>query len=155
MPQKKKLSPTYCASTYLHIYLQAYACALQAETVKTMEARRDVFQAIADPTRRGIIGMIAKGPMTLNTIAGNFDVSRQAVSLHVGILIECGLVKVHQRGRERYCEARLDALDEVTDWVDKYRKFWNAKFDALEKFLDNEEQELKAKKNKRSKTGRK
>jgi DNA-binding transcriptional ArsR family regulator len=121
-----------------------------------MEIRRDVFQAIADPTRREIIGMIAKSPMNLNGIASNFDVSRQAISLHVGILIECGLIKVHQRGRERFCEARLDALDEVTEWVDKYRKFWNSRLDALEKFLHNEEQQAKSTPKKRKiKTGRK
>jgi len=103
-----------------------------------MEIRRDVFQAIADPTRREIIGMIAKGPMNLNSIAGKFDVSRQAISLHVGILIECGLINIHQRGRERFCEARLDVLDEVTEWVERHRRFWNSKLDALEKFLDEE-----------------
>lgn len=122
---------------------------------KKMEARRDVFQAIADPTRREIIGVLAKGPMNLNTIAGNFEVSRQAVSLHVGILIECGLVKVHQRGRERFCEAQLDGLDEVTAWVDKYKRFWNSKLDALERFLDSEDQNRKQKRAQKTKTGKK
>jgi DNA-binding transcriptional ArsR family regulator len=120
-----------------------------------MEIRRDVFQAIADPTRREIIGMIAKGPMNLNSIAGNFDISRQAISLHVGILVECGLIRVHQRGRERYCEAKLDALDEVTAWVDKYRKFWTAKLDALEKFLDSGENKSTRRKIKKPKSAKK
>ena len=120
-----------------------------------MEARRDVFQAIADPTRRQIIGMIARGPLNLNSIAEKFDVSRQAISLHVGILTECGLVKIHQRGRERYCEARLDALDEVTAWVDRYRKFWNARLDALEKFLDQEEEQARSKRNTQRKSHKK
>jgi DNA-binding transcriptional ArsR family regulator len=120
-----------------------------------MEARRDVFQAIADPTRRDIIGMLARGPQNLNSIAGNFEVSRQAISLHVGILVECGLIRVHQRGRERYCEARLDALDEVSGWIEKYRKFWASKLDALEKFLDDEEKTSGKKNRKLKKSTRK
>ena len=117
-----------------------------------METRRDVFQAIADPTRREIIGMISRGPMNLNSIAQKFDVSRQAISLHVGILVECGLINIHQRGRERFCEARLDALDDVTEWIEKHRRFWNSKLDALEKFLDEEKagSSLKMKTKKRS-----
>src|SRR5688572_22009790 len=120
-----------------------------------MEARRDVFQAIADPTRREIIGVLAKRPMNLNSLAGNFNVSRQAVSLHVGILVECGLIKVHQRGRERFCEARLEGLDEVTAWVDKYKRFWNSKLDALERFLDSEDHDRKTKRTQKTKTAKK
>ena len=101
------------------------------------EARRDVFQAIADPTRREIINMLAAKRLNLNTIAENFDMSRPAISQHVKILIECGLVIVHQEGRERYCEARLQKLNEVAAWVDQYREFWTSKLNALEKFLDN------------------
>jgi len=102
-----------------------------------MEARRDVFQAIADPTRRAIIGMIAKEPTNVNTIAEQFDMSRQAISLHLKILTECGLLHVEQRGRERICEARLDSLSEVNEWLSQYKKFWSRKLDALEQFLDN------------------
>lgn len=101
-----------------------------------MEARRDVFQAIADPTRREIIGLIASRPQNLNAIAENFDMSRQAISLHIKILTECGLIQVRQQGRERYCEARLEKLNEVSAWVEQYRQFWTKKLDALEKFLD-------------------
>jgi len=80
--------------------------------------RRDVFQVIADPTRRAIIGMIALQSMNINAVAGNFDVSRTAIYKHIKILTECGLVSIKQQGRERFCEARLDKLHEVSDWVE-------------------------------------
>jgi DNA-binding transcriptional ArsR family regulator len=101
-----------------------------------MEARRDVFQAIADPTRRQIISMVARQSLNLNAIADNFDMSRQAISLHVKILIECGLIHIKQQGRERFCEAQFDKLNEVSVWVEQYRQFWESKFDSLEKYLD-------------------
>lgn len=97
--------------------------------------RRDVFQAIADPTRRKIIGMVAKQPLNLNTVAENFDVSRPAISKHIKILTECGLITIKQQGRERYCEAKLDKLNEVSHWVEQYRQFWEQKLDALETYL--------------------
>lgn len=102
-----------------------------------MEARRDVFQAIADPTRRAIIGMIAERPTNVNTIADRFDVSRQAVSLHLKILAECGLLSMKQQGRERICEAKLEKLREVNEWVAQYKQFWIQKLDALESYLNN------------------
>ncbi|TAK53152.1 MAG: transcriptional regulator [Bacteroidetes bacterium] len=98
--------------------------------------RRDVFQAIADPNRRAILQLLALQTLTLNAIAEHFAISRPAVSKHVKILSECGLVNVKQQGRERYCEARLDKLGEVSDWVEQYRKFWEAKLDALEDYLN-------------------
>ena len=107
------------ASKYLHI----------------METRRDVFQAIADPTRREIIGLLASQSLNLNAIAEKFDVTRQAVSLHVKILTECGLIVIKQQGRERLCEAKLDKLSEVYDWVDQYRELWNLRFKSLDKYL--------------------
>lgn len=97
--------------------------------------RRDVFQAIADPTRRSIIGMITQQPLNLNAIAENFDISRPAISKHMKILTECGLVVIKQKGRERLCEARLQQLDEVYRWVEQYRIFWTTKLNALESFL--------------------
>lgn len=102
--------------------------------------RRDVFQAIADPTRREIISLLARQPLNLNTVAENFDISRPAISKQIKILTECGLVEIEQRGRERYCTARLDKLTEVTDWAEKMKAFWTQKLDALEAFLntDNE-----------------
>ncbi|MFC0320456.1 MULTISPECIES: ArsR/SmtB family transcription factor [Olivibacter] len=102
-----------------------------------METRRDVFQAIADPTRRAIIGMIAKEPVNVNTIAEQFDVSRQAISLHLKILAECGLLNMKQQGRERICEAKLEKLNEINEWVSQYKQFWESKLDALGKFLNN------------------
>ena len=97
--------------------------------------RRDVFQAIADPTRRAIINMIAHQSLNLNSVAENFDVSRPAISKHIKILTECGLVVIKQQGRERYCEAQLHKLNEVSEWVEQYRVFWTKKLDALENFL--------------------
>ena len=84
--------------------------------------RRDVFQAIADPTRRSILGLLAKQRLTLNGVAENFEISRPAISKHIKILSECGLVVTRQEGRERYCEARLNKLNEVSKWVEHYRK---------------------------------
>ncbi len=101
--------------------------------------RRDVFQAIADPTRREIIRLIARTPLPLNSIAENFEVSRPAISRHIRILTECGIVTIHSRGRERYCEAQLQRLSEVSQWVDHFRVYWNQKLDALGEFLEKEE----------------
>jgi DNA-binding transcriptional ArsR family regulator len=97
--------------------------------------RRDVFQAIADPTRRAIIGLLAVQALNLNAVAEQFDMSRQAVSLHVKILEECGLVTIRQQGRERYCEARLDQLQDVSAWVTQYKQFWTENFKSLDKYL--------------------
>ena len=97
--------------------------------------RRDVFQAIADPTRREIINMISKTPLNVNAVAENFDVTRTAIYKHLKILAECGLVNIRQQGRERFCEARLEKLNEVSDWVEQYRKIWTEKLDALEDFI--------------------
>lgn len=111
--------------------------------------RRDVFQAIADPTRREIIHMVARRSMNIDSVAENFEISRPAISKHIRILTECGLLTVTRRGRERYCEARLQQLGEVSEWVEQYRTFWNHKLDALEQFLN--EQPVNHKPNKKSK----
>ncbi len=108
-----------------------------------MEARRDVFQAIADPTRREIIGLVAHQPMNLNSIAEQFDVSRQAISLHIKILSECGLLVVKQQGRERYCEVKLGPLREVQSWVEQYQEFIEARMDKLGSLLSDMKQEGK------------
>ncbi len=97
--------------------------------------RRDVFQAIADPTRREIINMIAHQSLNLNSVAENFTISRPAISKHIKILTECGLIVIRQQGRERYCEANLQQLNEVSEWIEKYRVFWTGKLNALENFL--------------------
>ncbi|WP_257668017.1 ArsR/SmtB family transcription factor [Parapedobacter tibetensis] len=104
-----------------------------------MEARRDVFQAIADPTRRAIIHMLAQQPLNLNAVADNFDISRPAVSKHIRILTECGLITIKKRGRERYCNVNLESLNEVSQWVDQYRRFWNDRLDTLESLLKETE----------------
>ena len=112
--------------------------------------RRDVFQAIADPTRREIIGMLAQQSLNLNNVADQFSISRPAISKHIKILTQCGLITIKQVGRERYCEAKLQKLNEVSDWVEQYRVFWNQKLDALEDFLakdtDNKIKPIKKKK---------
>jgi DNA-binding transcriptional ArsR family regulator len=100
-----------------------------------MEIRRDAFQAIADPTRRAILGLLAIQTLTLNSVAENFDISRPAISKHVKVLEECGLISIKQKGRERYCEAKLDKLNEVSQWVEQYKQFWEVKLDALDKYL--------------------
>jgi DNA-binding transcriptional ArsR family regulator len=101
-----------------------------------MKTRRDVYQAIADPTRRAIINMIAAEPHNVNAIAEKFDVTRQAISLHVQILIDCGLIMVKQQGRDRICEARLDQLNEVAIWVEQYRQHFEKKLDAIETYIE-------------------
>ena len=100
--------------------------------------RRDVFQAIADPTRRQIIGMIANRPMNLNAVSEHFDISRPAISKHIKILTECGLISIRTEGRERICEAKLSNLRKVSEWVDEYKTFWSEKLDALGNFLEFE-----------------
>lgn len=105
--------------------------------------RRDVFQAIADPTRRKIIGLLANNTLTLNGVAENFDISRPAISKHIKILTECGLVAITRQGRERYCDVNLNRLKEVNDWVSQYRAFWSKKLDALEDFLANNQEPIK------------
>ncbi|MGZ3750786.1 MAG: ArsR/SmtB family transcription factor [Mucilaginibacter sp.] len=100
--------------------------------------RRDVFQAIADPTRRAIINMIANQPLNLNAVAEQFAISRPAISKHIKILTQCGLIAIKQKGRERYCEAKLQQLNEVAEWIEQYRVFWTRKLDALENFLAQE-----------------
>src|SRR5829696_859356 len=97
--------------------------------------RRDVYQAIADPTRRAIIQKIAHQSLNLNAVAENFDVSRPAISKHIKILTECGLIIIKQKGRERFCEGQLHKLHEVSEWIEQYRIFWTKKLDALENFL--------------------
>jgi len=84
--------------------------------------RRDVFQAIADPTRREIIQLLAQQTMNLNSVVENFLISRPAISKHIKILSECGLVIIKQQGRERYCEVDLERLDEVEKWVESNKK---------------------------------
>lgn len=100
--------------------------------------RRDVFQAIADPNRRAIISLLSQKPMTLNEVSDHFQVSRPAISKHVKILTECGLIIIRPNGRERYCEVQLKPLRQVHDWTKQYRQFWTEKLDALDAFLNSD-----------------
>ena len=97
--------------------------------------RRDVFQAIADPTRREIISLLAHRSLTPNSVADSFDVSRQAISKHIKILTECGLVVINQQGRERFCYIQPEKLIEVDDWLDTFRKLWEHRFGRLDTVL--------------------
>ena len=115
----------------------------------SMHIRRDVFQAIADPTRREIIQLIAAQSLNLNAIAEKFDVSRPAISQHIKILTECGLILIKKQGRERFCEAKLQKLNEVAVWAEQYRRLWADKFDVLDQLLVDVQ--AKAKKARRKK----
>jgi DNA-binding transcriptional ArsR family regulator len=97
--------------------------------------RRDVFQGIADPTRRAIIALIAVQAMTPNAIAEHFDTTRQAVSKHLRILTECELVSLEQRGREIYYSLEIDKMKEIDKWMEQYRKIWKTRFDQLDEIL--------------------
>jgi len=99
--------------------------------------RRDVFQAIADPTRRAIITLIALQAMTPNAIAEHFDSSRQAVSKHLRVLTECQLVKQQQNGREIYYHLNANKMKEVDKWLDQFRSLWENRFHELDKVLTN------------------
>lgn len=101
-----------------------------------MRARRDVYQAIAEPTRRAIINMIAAEPQNVNAIAEKFDVTRQAISLHIKILTDCGLIQIKKQGRDHVCEARLEQLGEVAGWVEQYRQHWERRIDKMERYID-------------------
>ncbi|WP_028786788.1 ArsR/SmtB family transcription factor [Terrimonas ferruginea] len=97
--------------------------------------RRDIFQAIADPTRRGIITLIAVQAMTPNAIAEHFDMTRQAISKHLRILTECDLVKQEQQGREIYYQLEIDKMKEVDKWMEQFRKIWETRFQQLDQLL--------------------
>jgi len=98
--------------------------------------RRDVFQAIADPTRRAIIALIAVQALTPNAIAENFNTTRQAISKHLKILTECELVKQEQFGREIYYSLEIDKMKEIDKWLDQYRKIWETQFIQLDVLLE-------------------
>ena len=106
--------------------------------------RRDVYQAIADPNRKATRGLLADQQLSLTSATKNFDVSRPAISGHIRILAECGRVVIHRRGRERYCEARLVKLNEVSNWIEHCRRVWTERLDILEDYL----RELQAKEKK-------
>ena len=100
-----------------------------------METRRDVFQAIADPTRRAIIGLLAGRPMTPNALAEYFNTSRQAVSRHLKILTECQIIRQEQTGREIFYHFNAKKMKEVDAWLEQFRLMWDDKFDQLDNLL--------------------
>lgn len=98
--------------------------------------RRDIYQAIADPTRRAIIALIALQAMTPNAIAGNFNITRQAVSKHLRILSECDLIEQDNQGREIYYLLKIDRIKEIDQWIEQFRKIWEQRFNQLDHVLD-------------------
>ncbi len=100
-----------------------------------LDMKRDIFQAIADPTRRAIIALIAIQAMTPNAIAENFNTTRQAVSKHLRILTECELVRQEQKGREIYYSLEIEKLKGIDEWLEQYRKIWETRFDQLGEVL--------------------
>ena len=105
--------------------------------------RRDIFQAIADPTRRAIIALIAIQAMTPNAIAENFNTTRQAVSKHLRILTECDLVKQQQQGREIYYSLEIEKMKEIDKWLNQFRKIWETQFNQLDKVLSTMKKQKK------------
>jgi DNA-binding transcriptional ArsR family regulator len=97
--------------------------------------RRDIFQAIADPTRRAIISLIALQSLTPNTIAENFNMSRQAVSKHLKVLSECEIVVQNQQGREIYYSLAINKLKEIDSWIEEFRAIWETRFNQLDDVL--------------------
>jgi|SRR5690606_3288398 len=97
--------------------------------------RRDIFQAIADPTRRAIIALIALQAMTPSAIAEHFEATRQSISKHLRILTECDLIKQEQKGREIYYQLEIDKMKEIDQWLEQFRKIWENRFDNLDKLL--------------------
>lgn len=121
----------------------------------TMTSRRDVFQAIADPTRREIIDLVAYRSLNLNAIADNFNISRSAISQQIKILTECGLIVIRKEGRERFCESKLQQLHAVSAWVDRYRERWENQFNALDSLLEKIQQTPEKKMQKKIKSKKK
>lgn len=100
-----------------------------------MKLRRDIFQAIADPTRRAILVLLSTQTMTAGTIANNFNVARPTISKHIQILNECNLLKANQQGREIYYQIEIDKMKEIDMWLEQFRKIWENRFDQLDDLL--------------------
>jgi DNA-binding transcriptional ArsR family regulator len=121
----------------------AYICNRTVAQLKYNYMRRDIFQAIADPTRRAIIALIALQSMTPNAIADNFHSTRQSVSKHLRILTECELVKQEQQGREIYYSLEIKKLKEVDKWLNQFRKLWETRFNQLDNVLSTMKKQKK------------
>jgi DNA-binding transcriptional ArsR family regulator len=115
----------------------AYICATEQLLKIEITMRRDVYQAIADPTRRAILVLIASQAMTPNALAEHFDSTRQAVSKHIKILTECELVRQEQSGREIYYHFNSKKLKEVDKWLEQFRAMWESRFEQLDNLLKN------------------
>ncbi len=102
-----------------------------------MEQRRDIFQAIADPTRREILTTLVDQPKNLNALADQFSISRQGVSLHVKVLEECDMITISKEGRERYCHIKPEKLLEIIEWLEPFKQLWRDRFDQLDDLLKN------------------
>jgi len=97
--------------------------------------RRDVYQAIADPVRREIIDLLSKEPLSVNEVANQFEISRPAISKHLKILHESGLIEINQKGRERYCQIQAQNLIPAFMWLEQHKKLWKEKIDSFEGYL--------------------
>jgi DNA-binding transcriptional ArsR family regulator len=122
----------------LHIYLQPAGCAINHRNMK-----HDIFQAIADPTRRAILTLIAIQALTPNAMAEKFDMSRQAVSKHIKVLQECELIKPEQSGREIYYHFNPNKMRELDSWLAQFRQRWETQFDQLDKVLSTMKKQKK------------
>ena len=100
-----------------------------------MKLRRDIFQAISDPTRRAILVLLTTQTMTAGEIANNFDVARPTISKHIQILKECDVIGSNQQGREIHYEIKIDKMKEVDKWLEQFRKIWENRFDQLDNLL--------------------
>ncbi|MFL5765921.1 MAG: ArsR/SmtB family transcription factor [Bacteroidia bacterium] len=114
-----------------------------------MNLRRDVFQAIADPTRRAILTLLASQAMTAGAIASNFDTARPTVSKHLQVLTECDLLKQERNGREIYYHLNPDKMKEIAEFIEPFRKMWDERFNKLESIMKSKIHELHGRKNKR------
>lgn len=115
-----------------------------------MILRRDIFQAIADPTRRAILALLAAQTVTAGAIADNFDGARSTISKHIQILTECGLVEAKQQGREIYYQIKIDKMKEVDIWLDQLRVIWEARFDGLDNYITKIQNDKNYGKNRKS-----
>ena len=112
-----------------------------------MKLRRDPFQAIADPTRRAILVMLASQTMTAGTIAQNFDAARPTISKHLQILNECDLVTSNQKGREIFYTLKIEKIEEIDLWLEQFKKIWENRFDNLDRYLEKLKNQKKHGKN--------
>ena len=117
------------------MYAYVYICVSVHLLIMTTESRRDIFQAIADPTRRKIIELLSSQPMNLRTIAEHFDISRPAISQQIKILDECKVIEIKREGRETFCSIRPKELKKIADWAERYKDLWEDRIDSFEAYL--------------------